>query len=130
MSKTPLKLKDMDIYKISHQLAEEVWEIVVGWKIFERDTLGKQIVRSADSVSLNICEGYGRYFYRDRRLFMYYSRGSLIETAEAIKKAYERKLITEEKYLVLEKLAKRLSVKLNNYISSLTRNIIKSRRKG
>lgn len=119
----------MDIYKISHQLAEEVWEIVATWKIFDRDTIGKQIVRSADSVSFNICEGYGRYFYRDRRLFMYYSRGSLIETAEGIKKAYNRKLITEEKYLVLEKMAVRLSVKLNNYISSLTRNIMKSRAK-
>ena len=39
-----------------------------------------QFVEAADSISANIAEGYGRYFYKDRRVFCYYSRGSILET--------------------------------------------------
>lgn len=114
-----LKLFDLEIYKLSHLLGNKCWELSDKWKHFEKDTLGKQLVRAADSVSLNFCEGYGRFHFNDRKLFCYYSRGSLFETIECIRKARERKLITETDYCEISNLVESLGIKLNNFINSL-----------
>ena len=118
---TTIPLKDLEVYKISHNLGNEVWKIVSNWSQFERDTLGVQLVKSIDSVSLNICEGHGRYFFKDKRLFFYYSRGSLYEAEECLIKAYKRNLIIEEEYINILASIRNLSVKLNNLITSLNK---------
>ncbi len=41
------------VYQLSEKLADQVWEVVLGWNNFARDTVGKQLVRSADSVGAN-----------------------------------------------------------------------------
>ena len=58
--KTYLKLNDIDAYKISFHLSNYVWDIVIRWNEFARDTVGEQIVTAADSISANIAEGFGR----------------------------------------------------------------------
>ena len=108
MSKS-LPLKELEVYK----LADE------NWNFFHKDSLGKQFVRSADSISLNICEGYGRFYYKENKLFCYYSRGSLFETAECLIKAMERKLISQEDYTLLCIKIIQLKYRLNNYIRSI-----------
>lgn len=97
-----LKLEELQIYKISMVIGEQVHELVSRWDHFNRDTLGKQLVRSADSIALNISEGYGRFFYKENKIFCYYSRGSAKETVTAIEKAYSRKLISEEEHKELK----------------------------
>lgn len=42
--------------------------------------MGKQLVRAIDSVAANLSEGFGRYHYKETRIFGYYSRGSLYES--------------------------------------------------
>ncbi|VEP18001.1 S23 ribosomal protein (fragment) [Hyella patelloides LEGE 07179] len=44
------------VYQLSERLADEVWNIVKDWDYFSQDTLGKKLVRSADSVGANIDE--------------------------------------------------------------------------
>jgi four helix bundle protein len=117
-----LKLFDLEIYKLSHYLGNKCWELSSNWKHFEKDTLGRQLVRAADSVSLNFCEGYGRFHFNDRKIYCYYSRGSLYETIECLRKAKDRNLITEEDYNEISKLAEVLGIKLNNFIKSLKTN--------
>ena len=51
--------EDLEVYKLAEKLANEVWSVVKSWNSFEKDTVGKQIVRSADSVCANIAEGRG-----------------------------------------------------------------------
>lgn len=108
-----LKLFDLTIYKFSHLLGNITYEKVSRWSHFDRDTLGKQLVRCADSVSLNITEGYGRYHYADRKKFCYYARGSLYETLECLRKALIRSLIQEEEFKQIYKLIELLGIKLN-----------------
>lgn len=114
-----MKLDDLKIYQLSMQLGESVWEQVSTWNYFDRDTMGKQLVKAADSVAANISEGFGRYFYKDEKLFCYFSRGSLFETQTWLTKAYNRKLISKTKYESLIKDLNVLGVKLNNYIKSI-----------
>lgn len=61
--------ENLDIYKLSEILADEIWKTVSAWDYFAKDTIGKQIVRSADSVGANIAEGNGRGTPNDNRRF-------------------------------------------------------------
>ena len=42
--------ENLRVYQLSENLADKIWDIVIGWDNFAKDTVGKQIVRSADSV--------------------------------------------------------------------------------
>ncbi|MCU0369845.1 MAG: four helix bundle protein [Bacteroidales bacterium] len=92
-----MDLKSLEIYKISMEIGEQIWLLVDQWKYFEKDTIGKQLVRAADSVAANISEGFGRFHYNDSKHFFYFARGSLYETKTWIEKARNRNLIPDER---------------------------------
>ena len=119
MAKKTIPLKDLEVYKSAHEIGKLVWKLVEKWNYFPKDTLGKQLVRAADSISINIAEGYGRYHFKENKQFCFYSRGSLFETAECIIKANERNLIPEIDYENITKKLMKLRSKLNNYIKSI-----------
>jgi four helix bundle protein len=114
-----MKLEDLKVYQKSMDIGEEVWQIVHGWDYFAKDTIGKQLVRSIDSVAANLSEGFGRYHYKENKNFSYYSRGSLYESKTWITKAHNRKLISDEKFDELIQDIDEIAVKLNNYINSI-----------
>jgi four helix bundle protein len=62
--------EDLQVFQLSEKLADKIWNIVLGWSQFEKDTVGKQIVRAVDSVGANIAEGSGRYNFQDNRRFI------------------------------------------------------------
>lgn len=92
-----LSLEKIDAYVVAYRLGNEIWEIVAGWDKFEKWTLGMQMVRSADSISANIAEGFGRYHKKDKIKFYRYSYGSMKETIDWLQKAKDRKLLSDEK---------------------------------
>ncbi len=98
MEKKFLKLNDIDAYKTAFNLSNQVWEIVISWNLFAKDTVGKQFVKSADSISANIAEGFGRYTKKDKINFYRYSLGSVKETLDWNEKSKVRKLISEDEY--------------------------------
>lgn len=119
--KEVILLEDLDIYQPALEIGEYVWNIVLRWDYFAKKTTGSQFVEAADSIAANISEGYGRYFYKDRKQFCYYSRGSLMETKTWCAKAHNRQLITNEESDLNQKL-KTLHYRLNTYIKTLKDN--------
>ena len=115
-----MKLEELQVYQLSMKLCERVWNIVVEWDYFLKDTIGKQLVRAIDSVAANLSEGFGRFHYKDSNKFNYYSRGSLYETKTWLTKAYNRKLIPEDDYQYFQNEINNIGVKLNNYIKSIS----------
>ncbi len=115
-----MKLEELNIYNQANTIADEIWQIVETWDYFKKDTLGKQLVRSADSTSANIAEGYGRFFFKESRNFCYYSRGSLLETKNWIGKAHRRQIIDQENHDDLVKKLDQLHKSLNGYIKYIT----------
>jgi four helix bundle protein len=99
MEKRYLQLNDIDCYKTAFNLSNYVWNIVVTWDYFSKDTIGKQFVRAIDSISANIAEGFGRFGKKDKIHFYYYSFGSLKESLDWNEKAKIRKLLTQEQYI-------------------------------
>lgn len=103
------------------EMGEEVWKIVIGWGYFEKDTVGKQLVRAVDSIAANLSEGLGRYHFKEVKNFAYYSRGSLFETKTWITKASNRKLIKEEQFLNITSKIEEIGKMINGYIKSIGR---------
>lgn len=110
--------EDLDVYKLAEKLANQVGFIVKEWDFFTKDTMGKQLVRAADSVCANIAEGRGRYNYQDNRRFVKIARGSLYETISLLRLAYARKLLGIEQVNKFQPIIDDLSPKLNAYLNS------------
>jgi four helix bundle protein len=112
-------LEDLGIYNLSESFSDEIWFVVLEWDYFAKDTLGKQLVRAADSIGANIAEGYGRYHFKENKNFCYCSRGSLIETKSWITKAKTRRLISESQYTQYMSELSTIHLKLNAYIKHI-----------
>ena len=110
------KLEDLEVYNLSEVISDKIWNIVINWDYFAKDTIGKQICRAADSISANIAEGYGRFHFKENKNFCYYSRGSILEVKSFLRKSKNRKLISEEIYQVLYLDLQTIHLKLNAYI--------------
>lgn len=98
MEKNYLKLNDLNAYKIAYNLSNYVWNIVILWNYFEKDTVGKQFVRSVDSVSANIAEGFGRFGKKDKVNFYRYAFGSVKESLDWNEKAKKKNILDENDY--------------------------------
>ena len=115
-------LEKLEVYELAELFSDEIWEIVMKWDNFKKDTIGKQIARSADSVSANIAEGYGRFYYKESKQFYFYSRGSLQETKSWIGKCKRRKIVKEEKCEELLQKAEIILLKLNAFIKFVSKS--------
>ena len=110
-------LENLDVYNLSEIFSDKIWNEVIQWKYFEKDTVGKQWVRATDSISANIAEGYGRFTFREDKRFLHISRGSLLESKSWLSKAGRRNLISKEVFDALYLELEKLHQKLNGYIN-------------
>ena len=117
MAKT--NFENLEVYQLSEQLADEIWDVAIGWDYFAKDTVGKQIVRSADGIGANIAEGTGRGSFQDNRRFVRVARGSLNETQHWLRRAYKRRLLTDEQVDKLKPMIDELAPRLNAYLRSI-----------
>ena len=109
----------LQVYQLSEKIADGIWEIVVAWNPLARDTVGKQIIRAADSIGANIAEGSGRGSLADNRRFVRMARGSLYETLHWLRRCYMRKLLSQSEVKKLRSLVQELSPKLNAFLRSV-----------
>ena len=98
-----MSIESLGAYRESFSLSNYVWHIIIQWNYFEKDTLGKQFARAADSISANIAEGFGRFSKKDKIRFYYYSLGSVHECIDWNKKCFERNIISQDQYLRIKK---------------------------
>jgi four helix bundle protein len=108
-------------YQVSERLAGQIWDICLEWSYFARDTVGKQIVRAADSVGANLAEGSGRGTKPEHVRFVRIARASLYETKHWLRRAFQRKLLKEAQIKNLRQLVDELTPLLNAYYRSLAK---------
>ena len=113
------KLEDLEVYKLAMEIGEMVWSIVSKWDYFSKKTLGGQFVEAADSIAMNISEGYGRFHYKENKNFCYYSRGSAKETLTATTKAKQRNLITDKDFHFLTQKLNQYFYLMFGYVNSI-----------
>lgn len=120
MSKT--SFENLRVYQLSEDLADEIWNIVVNWNTFAKETVGQQLVRASDSIGANIAEGLGRGSRAENARFVTIARGSLYETKHFLRRAYKRKLINNTQAERLKTIMDELPPKLNAYLNSIKNN--------
>jgi four helix bundle protein len=114
-----LDFENLEVYQLAETLANEVWQLVKQWDAFAKETMGKQVVRSADSICANFAEGRGRYNFKDNQRFVKIARGSFYETKSWLRLAKARKLLTDEQINRIKPLLHELAPRLNAYLKSL-----------
>ena len=114
--------ENLKVYQLSENLADEIWAVVIEWDYFAKETVGKQIVRSADSIGANIAEGDGRGTYQENRRFIRIARGSLNETKHWLRRAYKRNLLKPDQVQMIKPMIDSLAPMLNGYLRSIGKN--------
>ena len=119
---TQSKFEDLEIYQLAEKLSDVIWNIVIKWDSFPKNTVGVQYVDASDSIGSNISEGYGKGSFADRARYAKISRGSLFETIHWSKKSFRRKLLTEKEFSEIDDIIEILLPKLSSYINYLNEN--------
>jgi four helix bundle protein len=117
MSRTGFE--NLRVYSLAEQIGDLAWSVVKRWDRFSQDTLGKQLVNSADSIAANIAEGTGRGSFADNRRFARIARGSFFELKHWLRRAYKRQLLTEAEIRSFSELIDQLTPRLSAYIRSI-----------
>jgi four helix bundle protein len=117
-----LRFEDLRVFKAVEVFADEIWDVVNTWETFAKLTVGKQLVRSADSIGANIAEGTGRGTAKDNQRFVRMARGSLNESKYWLRRAFRRNLIEAESMEKFNKMVEEIGPSLNAYLKSLDRH--------
>ena len=101
--------ENLRVYVLSEEIADLAWEVVTKWDRLQQDTIGRQLVNSADSMGANIAEGTGRGSFAENRRFARIARGSLFEVKHWLRRAYKRRLLTDDEIVLFQKLIDELA---------------------
>ncbi len=114
-----LPLENLEVYQLARLLSKTAWEVYQSLNWQDKKIMGDQFIESVDSVGANIAEGYGRFHYLDKIKFYYNSRASLLESCiHWLELLNERGKIAQNQFNGMKETFDKLSMKLNNFISS------------
>ena len=108
--------EDIKARQMAREFTKKIYEIT---KKFPRDEiycLISQMRRAAISISSNLSEGYGRFFYQENIQYCRIARGSVNEVISQIYVALDEKYITEQDFMTLYEYGRILEKAINGYI--------------
>src|SRR4030042_3693186 len=117
-----LSYRDLEIYRMAHQIGVEIHVFSLDLPKFELFEIGAQLRRSSKSISANIVECYGRRKYKAEFIrFLIYSHSSCNETIEWLE--YIRDCHSDLSDRATELLTKldELGRKINRFISAVNK---------
>jgi len=114
-----IPIDELEVYKLAMEIGEEIWAVVDKWPEFPKKVVGEQFCEAGDSIASNISEAHGRYHYKDKKNFCFFSRGSLLESKTWLKKSHNRNLVDDETHARIHDQLRRCHYLLNQYIKSI-----------
>lgn len=111
--------QELDCWQEARELSGKIYEIS-STSAFKNDySLRDQVRRSANSVVLNIAEGFGRRTDQEFIKFLVYAHGSVNEVQAALYLANDQQYISKETLNTLLDQYEELSKMLSGFISYL-----------
>ncbi|MCP9755986.1 four helix bundle protein [Lacihabitans sp. CCS-44] len=111
---------DLEVYKESRQLRISISVLVkTKFPIEEKYKLADQVLRSSRSLTANLAEGFGRFYYKENIQYCRISRGSLNETLEHLITAFDEKYMNEDELMNFKTKIDSCGRLLNGYINHL-----------
>jgi four helix bundle protein len=114
---------DLEVWKKSRELKKKISILVRIFPPEEKYRLTDQIIRSSRSVTANIAEGYGKYTYKETKMFCIHARGSLYETLNHLIDAFDEEYISKEQLVNFKSEIEECTRLLNGYISYLKKKM-------
>jgi four helix bundle protein len=111
--------KDLDAWKISCDLAKEIYILTSKFPKSELFSLVDQMRRASISIPSNIAEGYGRWSRGDYLRHCHIAYGSLAELETQILLSKDLKMANINDFKVSDELILRIQKILNKLIKSL-----------
>lgn len=122
--------KDLEIYRISFELAMEMHELSLTFPSFERFEEGSQLRKSSKGIPSCIAEGWGRRYYKNELVkFLIYALASCDETNVHLDFAAGCKYITGGQHEGYTKRYDILGKKINRYMQYVERSYLNPREK-
>ncbi len=116
-------LDSLEVWKRSIAFAKLIHEKVLPiLPVEEKWGLVSQLRRASQSISANIAEGYGRYYYQEGVRFCYIARGSLEESYSHLVLANKFQYLPNDLFEDLKKEINEINRMLNGYITFLKRS--------
>ncbi|MEX2168921.1 MAG: four helix bundle protein [Pirellulales bacterium] len=115
-------LDDFELYRLARQFRVRTYALIRRLPVEERYALAPQMRRAAISISNNIAEGHGRWYYQDNMRFCRISRGSVEEVIDDLNICLDEKYADADEILLLKEQAKELIARINGYLSYLKRS--------
>src|SRR5216110_2339846 len=91
--------EDLEAYQVAREFRKKMYGVARRLPDFEKFGLASQIRRAAVSLTNNMAEGHGRYYFADQVRFFLGSRGSLEELVDDLN------VCDDEKYLQNDEVA-------------------------
>ena len=113
------KVEDLDVFKLSHSLALEIFELTKNFPEEEKFGLISQMRRAAYSVPMNLMEGAHRLSSKEYRQFVGIAKGSAGEVKYQLLLTRDLKYISEGQYSNLNPKYERVSQMLTRLAKSL-----------
>jgi four helix bundle protein len=116
------KLDDFELYNSARRFRKKIYQLIAQLPDEEKYCLANQMRRAAVSVTNNIAEGHGRWYYQENVRFCRTARGSIGELIDdlnvCIDEQYGNRQLVEE----LHGDAGQLVARVNSYIAYLRRS--------
>jgi four helix bundle protein len=115
-------LDNFELYNAARRLRKKTYRLIRQLPLEEKYSLGTQMRRAALSVTNNIAEGHGRWYYLENIRFCRTARGSVGELIDdynaCLDENYGDAALSEE----LKNDARQLIARINSYIAYLRRS--------
>ena len=111
--------EDLEVYKAAREFRKQIYNLIKKLPPEETYNLASQMRRAALSLTNNIAEGHGRFFYQEDIQFCRISRGSLIELIDDLNTCIDEKYFEQGYLEELKDEGYRINKMLNGYIGYL-----------
>lgn len=111
--------EDLEVWKLGRDIRTKLSQLAKELPKEEKYRLSDQIVRASRSVTANIAEGFGRFYYQENIQFCRQSRVSLMELIDHLSVTLDENYITKEQFEIYKDKILHCIKVLNGYIAYL-----------
>lgn len=121
---TNVSYRDLEIYRMAHQLAVEIHKMTLAeLPTHERFEEAGQIRKASKSIPTNIVEGFGRRRYKAEFIkFLIYSHASCDETLEHVLLLRDTASLSKDRSSYFVQNYETLGKKINSFIQAVERH--------
>src|SRR5712671_2946196 len=111
--------EDLEAYKAAREFRKSMYAVTRRLPNFEKFELASQIWRASVSLTNNIAEGHGRWYYLDHIKFLLQARGSLEELIDDLNVCQDENYLAEQELIELKQQGNHVKKLINGYLRYL-----------